>query len=111
MKLESLSINGPILHETATEIALRLKEILQPLYNIVCGGRGSVDDTVENWKESLLGFLQDEEPKDIFNAHKTWLFYNMLSSKTFSMKGQPCHGGKESHNDLLCRSFNYTEKF
>jgi hypothetical protein len=58
----------------------------------------SVDkDTVDYWKtESLLRNLEDYKPNDIFNADETGIFFNLLPSKTFAIRGDPCHGGKKS---------------
>jgi hypothetical protein len=59
--------------------------------------------TLDHWKESLPDLTQGYEPDSIFNADETGLlFYNVLPSKTFSMNGEPCRGGKEVKNISLC---------
>jgi hypothetical protein len=64
---------------------------------LASGESGSVnEDTLENWKKSLPDLLQGYKEKNIFNANKTWLFHNLLPNKTFSMKGEPCHGREKS---------------
>jgi hypothetical protein len=118
-----------VLQEKATEIALRLKisnfedsngwlQQFKKCHDIssknVCGESGSVtEDIVNNWKVSLPGFLQGYTPKNIFNAYETGLYYNLLPSKTLSMKGESCHNGrkgKEYLTKLLCCNYHGTEK-
>ncbi|XP_037509385.1 tigger transposable element-derived protein 6-like [Rhipicephalus sanguineus] len=49
--------------------------------------------------------LKDYEPRDIFNADEAGLFFKVQPSKTLSLKGEACHGGKcskERLTVLLC---------
>ena len=54
------------------------------------------------WLESLLSLLEGYEPRDIYNADETGLFFNVLPDRTLGYKGESCHGGKHSKTDSLC---------
>ncbi|XP_046667060.1 tigger transposable element-derived protein 4-like [Homalodisca vitripennis] len=63
----------------------------------VCGERGAVDDdVVVDWKASLPDLIKDYDPKNVFNADETALFFKCLPDKTYEFKEEKCHGGK--HN-------------
>jgi hypothetical protein len=63
----------------------------------VCGEAGDVNiDTVENWKLKLPIICDGYEPKDIFNADETGLFFKALPNKTLAEKDDVCVGGKLS---------------
>jgi hypothetical protein len=50
-----------------------------------------------DWKsEELPKIINEYQSKDIFNNDETGLFYNLLSSKTLTYKGDSCHDGKKS---------------
>jgi hypothetical protein len=52
---------------------------------------------VELWrKEQLLKIIEGYEPKNIYNADETGLFFRLPVNKTLSLKGDPCSGGKNS---------------
>jgi len=54
-------------------------------------------ETVMDWKsEELPKIINEYQSKDIFNNDETGLFYNLLSSKTLTYKGDSCHDGKKS---------------
>lgn len=59
-------------------------------------------NTTDNWKKFLPTLLQHYELNNGFNADETRLFYNLLRSKTISMKGEPSHGGEESKECVWC---------
>jgi hypothetical protein len=119
MRTENFPINGPVLQEKATGIALKLKaENFKALngwphqfkkrHNIrICVVRVEVStDILKHCKESVPELTQGYEPNNIFNSDETGLFYNLLPSKTFSMEGEPCHGDKKRSKEcftmLLC---------
>ncbi len=52
-----------------------------------------VDDFLHN---KLPKLLEEYEPKDIFNADETGLFFKLLPDRTYTFKGDTCHGGKKS---------------
>ena len=75
----------------------KFKERYGLAFKSICGESASVDEkSVENYKLQLKGILAEYNEKDIFNADKTGLFYNMLRNKTLIYKGEKCFGGKHS---------------
>ena len=63
--------------------------------------------TVEEWAERLQDLCQGYEPKNIFNADETGLFYRTLPKRSLVQKGDKCKGGKlakERITVLLCAS-------
>lgn len=117
----NLPVDGKLLREKALHIATRLgidnftasngwidrfKKRHNIVYNTVCGESRSVDGaTVEDWKNRLPSLVQEYEPRNIFNADETGLFYNLLPSKTLSFRGESCHGGKHSKQRLTVLLF------
>jgi hypothetical protein len=69
---------------------------------------------VEEWrKEQLLKIFGGYEPKNIYNADETGLFFRLPPNKTLSLKGDPCNGGKNSMERitvLLACSADGTDK-
>lgn len=57
-------------------------------------------DDVDEWKLLLPKILADHQPKDIFNVDEFGLFFNLLPDKTFTFRGETCHGGKRSKERL-----------
>lgn len=51
---------------------------------------------VKNFIEKVPLLIKDYQPKDIYNADETGLFFRMLPDKTLSLKGEKCVGGKLS---------------
>lgn len=80
----------------------------------MCGESASFDDNVcKNWKEELKTMLKDYDPKNIFNADETALYYQCLPDKTLTFKNEKCHGGKNSKvraTLLLASNMTGTEK-
>lgn len=64
----------------------------------VCGESESVDlNIVDDWVSNKLpNLISEYEPKNIFNADETGLFYKCEPSKSLHLKGEKCHGGKRS---------------
>ena len=60
----------------------------------------SVEST-DAWLESLPSLLEGYEPRDVYNADETGLFFNVLPDRTLAYKGESCHGGKRS-KDTHC---------
>lgn len=57
--------------------------------------------------------MQDFSPDNICNVDKAGLFYKCLLDKTFTLKGQPWHGGKLSKDRatvLVCANIFGIEK-
>jgi hypothetical protein len=55
---------------------------------------------LESWKSELGKLIEGYEPRNIFNADETGLFYSLLPNKTLAFKGEKCHGGKLSKERL-----------
>jgi hypothetical protein len=63
--------------------------------------------------ESLPSFLEGYEPRDVYNADETGLFFNVLPERTLAYKGETCHGGKHSKDRLtllLCVNSDGSDK-
>lgn len=66
-----------------------------------------------HWTEDLPNLLEGYEPDDIYNADETALFFKCLPDKTFTFKGEKCHGGKQSKERLTllqCVNVSGTDK-
>lgn len=68
----------------------------------ICGESNNVNIQEYNfWKNNTLQQLLDSyEPKNIFNADETGLFYRCLPEHTYAIKNTSCHGGKLSKDRL-----------
>lgn len=112
-RASNIPVGGTIIREKALRIANRLniegftasngwidrfKKRHNVVYRSICGESQSVDlDIAEDWKQTdVPTLITDYAPRDIFNADETGLFFNVLPCKTFSFKGEACHGGKLS---------------
>ena len=63
----------------------------------MCGGSNDSEDTEESleWEEHRLPHLLTEyEPKDIFNADETALFYKAISATTYAFQGEAVRGSE-----------------
>ena len=40
--------------------------------------------------------MERYSPEDIYNVDETGLFYKLLPDRTYTFKGENCHGGKRS---------------
>jgi hypothetical protein len=81
----------------------------------VLGECKSVDSsTVGQWrKEKLLKIIEGYEPKNIYNADETELFFRLPPNKTISLKRESCNGGKNSKEMIMVLSLcnaNGTDK-
>lgn len=93
----------------------RFKERHDIVGRAVCGESQSVDEAeATKWaKENIVRLLEKYSAEDIFNADETALFFKMLPHKTLALKGEPCHGGKQSKlriTALLCANMTGSEK-
>lgn len=83
-------------------------------FHKICGESGSVtEDVCQEWVKTLSPILKQYDPKNVFNADETGLFFKCLPDKTMSIKGEPCHGGKRSKERvtlLLCSNMDGSEK-
>ncbi|XP_040358278.1 tigger transposable element-derived protein 6 [Ixodes scapularis] len=111
-----VNIDGGILREKAQEIADRLdiadftcsngwvdrfRKRHGISYRAVSGEAASVDPIcVEAFKSSLPSIIAEYHPRDVFNADEAGLFFNVQPTKSLSLKGEACHGGKSSKERL-----------
>ncbi|CAB0037068.1 unnamed protein product [Trichogramma brassicae] len=58
------------------------------------------EDLCDDWKSKLSEIIKEYEPKNIFNADESGLFYKCMPSRTLLFKGEKCHGGKLSKERL-----------
>lgn len=72
------------------------------LQKTICGESADVhEEDCTAWKETILSkLLKDYNPKDIFNADETGLFFKCLPSKTLAFKNDKCFGGKNSKDRI-----------
>ena len=82
----------------------------------MCGESNDYEETAESleWEEHWLSHLLTEyEPKDIFSADETALFYKAISATTYAFQGEAVWGSKipkDWLSLLLCANINGTEK-
>jgi hypothetical protein len=70
-------------------------------------------ERMEAWLERLPSLLEGYEQRDIYNADERGLFYNMLPDRTLALKGESCHGRKNSKDRLtvlLCVNSDGSDK-
>jgi hypothetical protein len=70
-------------------------------------------ESTDAWLESLSSLLEGYEPRDVYNADETGLFFNVLPDRTLAYKGESCHGGKHSKDRLtvlLCVNSDGSDK-
>nr|XP_032514790.1 tigger transposable element-derived protein 4-like [Danaus plexippus plexippus] len=114
---KNIPLDGLLLKEKSKEIATKLgiqnfsasngwlegsKRRHDIAFKKAAGESKSVDQGVCNhWAKDLLNLLEGNEPDDIYNADETALFFKLLPDKTFTFKGEKCHGGKQSKERLI----------
>ena len=70
------------------------------VWNEVCGESKDVDESVvSEWKPKVLELISPYEPKNIYNADETGLFFRALPTKSLAVKGEKCAGGKMSRKN------------
>lgn len=124
-----IPIDGTILREKALEIATlkgienftasngwisRFKERHGLNFKKLCGQSAAVDDSVvQDWLSRLPTLIEGFDPRDIYNADETGLFYKCLPDRSLTLKGEACHGGKNSKERLtilLCSNSDGSDK-
>ncbi|XP_049832850.1 tigger transposable element-derived protein 6-like [Schistocerca gregaria] len=85
------------------------------LNRAVCGESAAVsDESVEHWKEEVLSpILEGFESGDVYNVDETGLFYQLMPTKTVSVKGEAYHKGRMSKQRitvLLCSNADGSDK-
>lgn len=129
-RARDIPVNGLMLRKRAEQLAVilghndvtfsdgwleRFKARHGVTFMQICGERNSVSvDAVAEWKENELPtFLARYDDKDIFNADESGLFYKAKPTKTYTVSGSRCHGGKRSKERLtvlFCCNMSGTEK-
>jgi hypothetical protein len=130
VRQHKISISGPLIKETALEIAKnkgienfvasdgwlrKLKTRHDITFGSVVGESAGVDrNVVSDWLTNRLPeILKDYEPKNIWNADETGLFWRLQPKKTMRIKGETCNTGKLSKERitvLLCTNADGSEK-
>ncbi|XP_064475802.1 tigger transposable element-derived protein 6-like [Ornithodoros turicata] len=82
---------------------------------VLCGESLSADVVgAATWQEEeLKGILEKYQPKDIYNADETALFYQMMPGRTLTLKGRRCEGGtqsKQRFSVLFCVNMDSSDK-
>ena len=113
-------ISGPILIEKGEQLAQelghtdcklsggwldRFKQRHGIVFKTMSGEAASAKDIdTSEWEATLQKILEDYNPRDIFNADETGLFYKCLPSKSLTFQGQACSGQKapKERVSLLC---------
>ena len=97
-KAESLAEKfGRINFKASNGFIERFKERRGIMYKNVCGESNAVDcEIVQSWKEKLPSLIEQYEPRNIFNADETGLFYKLQPDKFLHFKGESCSGRKKS---------------
>uniref|UniRef100_A0A2S2QB75 Tigger transposable element-derived protein 6 n=1 Tax=Sipha flava TaxID=143950 RepID=A0A2S2QB75_9HEMI len=123
-RAKNIPISGPILKEKALQVSKEFKcenfkasngwlDKFKSCYNIsfkvVCGESKSVDtETVDEWRIKVKQLISSYEPRNIYNADETGLFYKILPNKTLSFKNEICTSGikyKRLLTVMLCINF------
>jgi hypothetical protein len=114
---KNIHISGPMVQSEALAVAKSLwndqfkastgwldnfKKRHNIVWNGVCGESKDVDDSVvSEYKPKLLELISPYEPKNIYNADETGLFFQALPTKSFVVKGEKCTAGKMSKERLI----------
>ena len=104
MRSQGTPISGALLIEKARDFARQLQveefdcneswlmrfKTRHDICNRIISGEGkSVPaDSIEKWKNELPSIIQGYEPRDIYNADETGLFWQLLPNKTLAEKGK-----------------------
>lgn len=130
MRARNVPISGAVLQQKAKDYACILgcddlkasNGWLQGFKNrygivgrMISGESSSADsEGAASWVDTKLpGILERYEPRDMYNADETALFYEMLPNRTLTLKGDVCHGGKQSKRRLtvlLCVNSDGSDK-
>ena len=111
---KNIPLSGPPIKAQARKFALKLGhpdfqasnrwlELFRRRHNFpcktVCGEAASVQDNIiKTWEEEALPkLIEGYDRKNVFNADESGLFFKALPSKTITMAGERCSGGKKSN--------------
>ncbi|XP_029464162.1 tigger transposable element-derived protein 4 [Rhinatrema bivittatum] len=113
----NVPVNGPMLRLKANDFAQELGhsdfkcsngwlDRFKSRYGLVFRSQpvetaaGSLDTTTLWYENVLPYYLNDFQPKNVFNFKETGLFYRMLPNNTFAFKGETCSIGKLSKDRI-----------
>ncbi|XP_066157788.1 tigger transposable element-derived protein 6-like [Euwallacea fornicatus] len=113
---KNFPISGPIIRSKAKELAEKMGyqdfrassgwlEKFRIRHNItfrsISGEAATVNtEHVAIFKNNISVLLKHYEPRNIYNADETGLFFRALPEKTFALKGEKCAGGKMAKERL-----------
>lgn len=85
------------------------------VFRDVCEEAAAVESGMcDAWISTRLPLLLSSyAPRAVFNADETGIFYRMLPDKTMCFKGDSCHGGKQSKEQItamVCSNMDGSEK-
>lgn len=128
-RASGIPIDGTILKEKSLKIAetmgienfsasngwiSRFKQRHGLVFKKLAGESAAVDtNATDLWFQRLPELLEEYEPRDIYNADETGLFFNCLPDRTLALKGESCHGGKSAKERLtvlLCTNSDGSDK-
>uniref|UniRef100_A0A8C4KDL9 Tigger transposable element derived 4 n=1 Tax=Dromaius novaehollandiae TaxID=8790 RepID=A0A8C4KDL9_DRONO len=114
----NVPVNGPMLRLKANDFAQKLGhgdfkcsngwlDRFKSRYGLVLRARPAgaaataAVDALTLWYQNVLPYyLNDYQPKNVFNVKETGLLYQMLPNNTFSFKGETCSVGKLSREQI-----------
>eukprot|EP00062_Callorhinchus_milii_P003525 gi/632940940/ref/XP_007885601.1/ PREDICTED: tigger transposable element-derived protein 4-like [Callorhinchus milii] len=108
-RAQSIPVSGAILTEKANQFAAQLGEAKFECTNGwlerfksrhgVSLRRSQISSAIkiDKWKTTTLAaILSEYEPRDIYNAGETGLFWQLLPNRTLAFKREKCSSGKQS---------------
>ncbi|XP_013807065.1 tigger transposable element-derived protein 4 [Apteryx mantelli] len=114
----NVPVNGPMLRLKANDFAQKLGhgdfkcsngwlDRFKSRYGLVfraqpvgAAATAAVDALTLWYQNALPYYLNDYQPKNVFNIKETGLLYQMLPNNTFSFKGETCSVGKLSQERI-----------
>ena len=129
-RANSVPISGPILKDRGQDLAKllghhefkcsdgwlsRFKSRHDYQFRVISGeAHAAPQDAINTWKTGpLQTLLQEYAPQDIYNCDETGLFFKMEPAKSYTFKGEDCHGGKRSKERITvlpCANMTGTDK-
>lgn len=115
-RARKIPVTGPMLQEAALKIAAKLEDksfsasngwlekfrIRNNIqFSTLSGTAADVDpQSVIDWKRKLPSIISGYQPENIFNADESGFFYRQLPTKSLTIKGEKCKGGKKAKDRI-----------